>query len=137
MAGIAGCWRAAEKAEDIAAALTQIRLRVNSQIAHDNISDLVRQMRISSQVLTDLFDLAPIYRERVPIILAHLDIILPILRLTLEDMRQYLSQADLFSSQHIWNCIYDHLVREGGVTPVERFRTYNEYIIQLVRRLSR
>jgi hypothetical protein len=129
-------WREAQRAEDIAAALYRIRPEVDFGSARD-IEDVVLLMRRASEKLKDLYDLAPIYSERVAAVVEYLPTLLPCLGRTLEDIRQYLSQAGLASFQRIWINIVDHLLEEAQVRPVERFRVYSDFLTQLVRLLSR
>lgn len=130
------CWRAAERADDMAAALARFRPDVDREFAED-ISELVRRMTSCSRVLKDLYDLAPVYRENLPPILEYLGIILPPFQRSLQAIRRHLSEVGLLPVQRIWLRIYNHLLEEGGVAPEERFRIYNDFIIQLVQRLSR
>jgi hypothetical protein len=135
MAGLLGCWREAERAEDIAAALYRIRLEVDPILLED-VVDVMRQIQFSSRLLRDLFDLSPIYRVRVRVVQEYLAILLPCYRRTLQDIFHHLGDPAL-PFQRIWVNIYNHLSIEDSMPLGDRFELYNSFLIQLVRLLSR
>jgi hypothetical protein len=137
MALLHECWLGANLAEDIASALVLVRHDVVDARSARDISQLFERLRESSRALKDLYDLAPVYQERLPNVLAYLPIFVPCFRRTLVDIREYLSQAGRLSFQRIWIQIHDHLVEEARMSVDERFRIYNGYIKQLVRKLTR
>lgn len=69
-------------------------------------------------------------------VLYYLQIILPCLCKTLRDVMVYLDNPGLSPRQQ-WVMMYADLNGEGGLTLVERFAMYVDFLIQLVRLLSR
>src|SRR3979411_910194 len=110
MAGLLGCWREAERAEDIAAALYRIRLEVDPVLLED-VVDVVRQIQFSSRLLRALYDLSPIYTVRVRVVLEYLVILLPCYKRTLHEIFHHLGDPGL-PFQQIWINIYNQLSKE-------------------------
>jgi hypothetical protein len=130
-----GCWRDAENADDIAAALTRIRLELDDTFSED-ITDVINEILTSSQLLRDLYDSLRVYRDRVPRMGAYVSILMPCVRRTLVDVR-YLIGTPRHTLQEIWCTIQSRMSTEAGVSLRTRFITYNNFLIQLVRLLSR
>lgn len=135
MAGLLGCWREAERAEDIAAALYRIRLEVDSLLL-DDVEDVMAQVQFSSRLLRDLYDLSPIYKVRAHIIQEYLAVLLPCYKRTLQDIFHHLGDPAL-PFQQIWINLYNQLSIGDGVPLGDRFDIYNGFLIQLVLLLSR
>jgi hypothetical protein len=98
--------------------------------------DVVRQIQFSSRLLRDLYDLSPIYRVRVRVVLEYLVILLPCYKRTLHEIFHHLGDPGL-PFQQIWINIYNQLSKEDGMPVGNRFELYNSFLIQLVRLLSR
>ena len=76
MAGLLACWREAERAYDIAAALHRIKSEVDNLLVNE-VAEVTRQIWLASKLLRDLFDLFPFYSERGHYLLDYLSVILP------------------------------------------------------------
>ncbi|PQE06393.1 Peptidase SUMO Sentrin Ubl1 protein [Rutstroemia sp. NJR-2017a WRK4] len=130
-----GCWREAQRADQVAAALVRVRDELSPESA-DAISPILEHLDATSRLLRDLHDLFPIHRSRVPIINHYLTVILPCLQKTLRDMKAYLDCED-FAPETQWNLIQERLNNQGEMTLVNRFVMYVDYLVQVVRLLSR
>ncbi len=135
MAELLLCWRVAEKADKIAAALYRIRSEVDVAYVQE-LAIVTRQVHLTSRLLRDIFDLSPIYLERVRFVQEYLSIIFPCLRRTLEDIWYRLGDPD-HSLQRVWIDLYEDLTEQGDIRLEERFVLYNDFLVQLVRLLSR
>jgi hypothetical protein len=136
MAELVRCWLEADRADDIAAALYRIQKEVDILLLSE-IVDVTKQIQFSSRLLRDLFDLFPIFTDRVPYLLDFLAAILPCFRRTLEGIWHHLGDAGDFSFERIWIDIEDHFRAQADVSLKQRFILYNDYLVQLIRLLSR
>jgi hypothetical protein len=130
-----GCWREAERADRAAEGLLRLRTALDLEF-YDQISAVLREVESTSRLLRDLYDLFPIYRSRVPIILYYLNVILPSFQRTLKEMKVYLEHENL-PPRAQWSLMSDRLNQQGGMTLAARFVMYVELLVQLVRLLSR
>jgi hypothetical protein len=136
MAELLACWREAERAFDIAAALHQIKNEVDILLVNE-VAEVTRQIWLASKLLRDLFDLFPFYSERGHFLLDYLNIILPCLRRTLQDIRYHIGNYPTNSFERIWIDLDEDLQRQSDVSLRERFTLYNNFLVQLVQLLSR
>ncbi|PMD64065.1 uncharacterized protein K444DRAFT_641144 [Hyaloscypha bicolor E] len=130
-----GCWREAERADRAAEGLLRLRTALDLEF-YDQISAVLREVESTSRLLRDLYDLFPIYRSRVPIILYYLNVVLPSFQRTLKEMKVYLEHENL-PPRAQWSLMSDRLNQQGGMTLAARFVMYVELLVQLVRLLSR
>jgi hypothetical protein len=135
MEELSGCWREAERADKTAEGLIRLRTILDLEF-YDQISAVLREVETTSRLLRDLYDLFPIYRSRVPIIVYYLNVILPSLQRTLKEMKLYLEHENL-PARAQWSLMSDRLNQQGGMTLAARFVMYVELLVQLVRLLSR
>jgi hypothetical protein len=135
MEELPGCWREAQRADKVAVQLVRIRKEIDSEF-YDHITAVLREVESSSRLLRDLYDLFPIYKSRVPIILYYLNVILPSLCRTMKDMMLYL-EHDQLSPRAQWTLMYERLGDQGGMSLAARFVMFVEGLVQLVRLLSR
>ena len=135
MEELLGCWREAERADKTAEGLTRLRAILDLEF-YDQISAVLREVESTSRLLRDLYDLFPIYRSRVPIIVYYLNVILPSLQRTLKEMKLYLEHENL-PARAQWSLMADRINQQGGMTLAARFVMYVELLVQLVRLLSR
>lgn len=135
MEELLGCWREAQRADKVSVELLRIRNALGLEF-YDHITAVIREIECSSRLLRDLYDLFPIYKARVPIIVYYLNVILPSLCKTLRDMVIYVDNPSLpVRSQ--WTLMYERMGDQGGMTLVARHVMYNEFLVQLIRLLSR
>lgn len=135
MEELLGCWREAQRADKVAVQLVRIRREIDPEF-YDHITAVLREVESSSRLLRDLYDLFPIYKSRVPIILYYLNVILPSLCRTMKDMMLYL-EHDQLSPRTQWTLMYERLGDQGGMSLAARFVMFVEGLVQLVRLLSR
>ncbi|KAF4625426.1 hypothetical protein G7Y89_g12738 [Cudoniella acicularis] len=130
-----GCWQEAKRADKVAAQLLSLRTDLDPEY-YENISAVLKEVECSSRLLRDLYDLFPIYRTRVPVVLYYLNVILPTLCKTMRDMMIYIDNADL-PTRTQWRLMTERLGDQGGMTLAQRFAMYCEALVQTVRLLSR
>lgn len=130
-----GCWREAQRADKVAGHLLRIRNALHLEF-YDHITAVLREVESSSRLLRDLYDLFPIYRARVPIIVYYLNVILPTLCKTLRDMVIYIDNTSL-PERSQWTLMNERMGDQGGMTLAARHVMYNEFFVQLIRLLSR
>ena len=135
MEGLSGCWREAQRADRVAEGLLRTRTILDLEF-YDQISAILREVESTSRLLRDLHDLFPIYRSRVPIIFYYLHVILPSLVRTLKEMKFYLDNDNL-PARTQWTLMSNRLNEQGGITLAARFALFVEFLVQLVRLLSR
>ena len=136
MAGLLPCWREAERAYDIAAALHRIKSEVDALLVNE-IAEVTRQLWLASTLLRDLFDLYPFYSERGHYLVDNLSVILPCFRRTLQDLHYHIGNYPAHSFERIWIDIEEDFQRQSNVSLRARFRLYNDFLVQLVQLLSR
>ncbi|EHK99211.1 hypothetical protein M7I_4893 [Glarea lozoyensis 74030] len=129
-----GCWQEARRADKISARLLVIRTELDEHYEH--ISAVLKEVECSSRLLRDLYDLFPIYRSRVPMVLYYLQIILPTMCKTMRDMTIYI-ENDALTIKDQWVVMNNRLSAQGGMTLAQRFLMYCEALVQTVRLLSR
>ncbi len=124
MEELLGCWREAQRADKVAAHLLSIRNLLGLEF-HDHFSPIIREVEQCSRLLRDLYDLFPIYRSRVPIILYYLNIILPSICKRLQEMMIYLDNDGKHTiapiSDLVGNLTGQGLFIIGRVTDMEIF----------------
>jgi hypothetical protein len=129
-----GCWQEARRADKTSARLLVIRTELEEHYEH--ISAVLKEVECSSRLLRDLYDLFPIYRSRVPMVLYYLQVILPTMCKTMRDMTIYIENDELPTKAQ-WVLMNDRLSAQGGMTLAQRFSMYCEALVQTVRLLSR
>lgn len=135
MEELLGLWREAQRADKVAGELLRIRDTLGLEF-YDHITAVLREIESSSRLLRDLYDLCPIYRSRVPVIIYYLNVILPSLCKTLRDMMIYVDNTSL-PVRTQWTLMYERMGEQGGMTLATRHVMYNDFLIQLIRLLSR
>jgi hypothetical protein len=135
MEELLGCWREAQRADKVADGLLKIRTTLDLEF-YDQISAVLKEVETTSRLLRDLYDLFPIYRSRVPIIVYYLHVILPSLVRTMKEMMLYIGHENL-PARTQWTLMSDRLNQQGGMTLAARFVMHVELLVQLVRLLSR
>lgn len=136
MEELLGCWREAQRADKVAGHLVRIRNSVGLEF-YDHITVTLREVESTSRLLRDLYDLFPIYRTRVAIILYYLNVVLPSLCKTLQEMTIYIDNAGLPPKAQ-WTLMVERLgAPQAGMTLPQRLAMYVELLIQLIRLLSK
>lgn len=135
MEELLGCWREAQRADKAAVQLLRIRASVELDF-YDHITAVLKQVESASRLLRDLYDLFPIYRSRVPIIVYYLNIILPSFCTTIQKMMAYIDN-DALPARTQWTLMHQTLSEQGEMSLAARFVMYVDMLVQLVRLLSR
>ncbi|KAG9232908.1 hypothetical protein BJ875DRAFT_379717 [Amylocarpus encephaloides] len=129
-----GCWQEARRADKISARLLVIRTELDE--FYGNITAVLKEVESSSRLLRDLYDLFPIYRSRVAMVLYYLNVILPTMSRTMRDMTIYIDNDELPTGLQ-WTLMYQRIGDQGGMNLAQRFAMYCEALVQTVRLLSR
>jgi hypothetical protein len=135
MEELLGCWQEARRADKVAGLLLQIRITLEVEF-FDHITAVLKEIESASRLLRDLYDLFPIYRSRVPMIVYYLNVILPSLQKTLQQMMIYVDNEGI-SARSQWTLMYERMGDQGGMTLAARFVMFVDFLVQLVRLLSR
>ncbi|KAI9050890.1 hypothetical protein LZ554_005005 [Drepanopeziza brunnea f. sp. 'monogermtubi'] len=135
MEEVQGCWQEAKRADQAAVQLLRIRAALGLEF-FEQITAVLREIESASRLLRDLYDLFPIYSSRVPMILYYLNIVLPSLCKTIQNMMIYIDN-DAFPAHTQWALVCERLGDQGGMTLPTRFVMYVDFLVQLVRLLSR
>lgn len=135
MEGCFGCWQEAQRADKVAVILLDLRTALKPEY-YENISAVLKEIESASRLLRDLYDLFPIYRARVPVVIYYLNIILPTFQKTMRDMLIYIDNGEL-PARTRWTLMSQRLSDQGGTTLAQRFVMYCEALVQTVRLLSR
>ena len=101
MEELLGCWREARRVDNIAASLASLRATLDIEFT-DHIMAVLREVESTSRLLRDIYDLFPVYRSRVPIILYYLNVLLPSLCRSLKDMALYLEHGSTYTFWHTY-----------------------------------
>ncbi|CCC04853.1 unnamed protein product [Sordaria macrospora k-hell] len=130
------CCHEAERAAIVAAALDQLREALPESF-HGHLIALAGGIRDSSRRLRDLANHSPSHIERVPLVLSYLDIILPCLCRTLNDIMGYYEDRTL-TREIRWRKMYNQMTEEAGGVPLpQRFLLYNNFLGMLGYLLNR
>lgn len=101
------------------------------------LAALVDEIRNSSGFLRELADLSRVHHDRVPVVLNHLNIVLPCLSRTLRDIRGRYEDPKL-SRVKRWQHMHVEMAEEvGGVCLHTRFQVYNACMVCLRDLLTR
>lgn len=130
------CCHEAERAAIVAAALDQLREALPESF-HGHLIALAGGIRDSSRRLRDLANHSPSHIERIPLVLSYLDIILPCLCRTLNDIMGYYEDRTL-TREIRWRKMYNQMTEEAGGVPLpQRFLLYNNFLGMLGYLLNR
>ncbi|KAK5651732.1 hypothetical protein OQA88_11694 [Cercophora sp. LCS_1] len=131
-----GCCREAERADLVALGLDQLRAALPETL-HGHIVMLSEEIRGTSRLLRDLADRSQVHYSRVPVVLDHLNVILPCLSRSLRDITTH--YEDKTSSREIrWRKMYHKMTEEAGGLPLpQRFVLYNHFLSLLKQLLTK
>ncbi|TVY20031.1 hypothetical protein LARI1_G002115 [Lachnellula arida] len=132
MEGCFGCWQEAQRADKVAGFLLALRTALKPEY-YENISAVLKEVESASRLLRDMYDLFPIYRTRVPVVLYYLNIILPTFQKTMRDMLIYIDNGEI-PARTQWTLMSQRLSDQGGMTLAQRFVMYCEALVQTVRK---
>ncbi|KAK0733333.1 hypothetical protein B0T26DRAFT_632503 [Lasiosphaeria miniovina] len=131
-----GCCREAERADLVALGLDQLRAALQESF-HGHMIALAEEIRRSSRLLRDLADRSQVHISRVPVVLDHLNVVLPCLCRTLRDITSYFEDKTV-SRETRWRKMYNKMTEEAGGLPLpQRFILYNHFLSLLRLLLTR
>jgi hypothetical protein len=126
---LTGCGHEAERCRTVAVSLEGLRL-VLPEANHPEMFATIDETRKCGRLLDGIAHESAIYQDRVPIVLDHLNVVLPSLSKSLRDITGYWEDTSK-SLQERWRCIYHNLRREAGIPLPARFMLYKSYLISL------
>ncbi|ESA43993.1 uncharacterized protein NCU09994 [Neurospora crassa OR74A] len=130
------CCHEAERAANVAVALEQLREALPESF-HGHLIALAGGIWDSSRRLRDLANNSQSHTERVPLVLDYLNIILPCLCRTLNDIMGYYEDISLTREMR-WRKMYNKMTQEAGGVPLpQRFVLYNNFLVMLGYLLNR
>lgn len=131
-----GCWREAERADQVALGLDGLR-SVLPETFHGHMVAVTEEIRSSARLLRDLAERCQAHIERGPIVLNYIHIILPCLSRSLTDIASYYEDKTL-SREIRWRKMYNKMSEEaGGLQLPHRFVLYNHFLTLLKQLLAR
>jgi len=131
-----GCCREAERAELTALSLDGLRM-VLPESFHGHMIMVSEEIRNGSLLLRDLADRSQVHIARVPVVLDHLNVLLPCLSRSLRDIQTYIDDKTL-SREIRWRKMYNEMTEETGGLPLpQRFGLYNHFLTMLKYLLTR
>jgi hypothetical protein len=92
MEELSGCWQEARRVDMIIVELLSLRTTLAPEF-YEQITAAIEATEICSRLLRDIYDLFPIYRSRVPMLIYYLKVFLPSLQKTARDMKIYLDNT--------------------------------------------
>jgi hypothetical protein len=126
---LTGCGHEAERCRAVANSLDGLRLVV-PEANHPDMYLAIQEMQKCGRFLDGLAQESAIYQDRVPIVLDHLNVVLPSLSKSLRAIQNYWDDMSKSLVQR-WRCIYHNLSREAGISLPARFSLYKSYLISL------
>lgn len=124
-----GCSLEAKRCQTVAGSLEGLRMVVQ-EANHPDMHDTMREMDKCGRLLNSLAHESAVYQDRVPIVLDHLNVVLPSLSKSLRDITTYWEDTSRNLVQR-WRCIYHNLRREAGISLPTRFALYQSYLASL------
>lgn len=131
-----GCCREAERADLVALGLDQLRAALPEAL-HGHIVMLSEEIRGTSRLLRDLADRSQVHYARVPIVVNHLNVILPCLSRSLRDITTHYEDKT-HTREMRWRKMYHRMTEEAGGLPLpQRFVLYNHFLTLLKQLLTK
>jgi hypothetical protein len=133
---LVGCCREADRANVVAQSLDQLRA-VLSESFHSHLIALAEEIRGSSRLLRGLADRSQMHIGRVPFMTNYLNVLLPCLSRSLDDITAHYEDKTL-SREIRWRKMYNKMTEEAGGLPLpQRFVLYNHFLSLLKQLLTR
>ncbi|KAK4207321.1 hypothetical protein QBC37DRAFT_97120 [Rhypophila decipiens] len=131
-----GCSSEAERASIVAGGLDLLRAALAEKF-HGHITTVAEEIRTTSRLLRELASRAQVHRSRVPVVLNHLNVLLPCLQRTLRDITAYYEDKTM-SREIRWRTMYSKMTEEAVGLPLsQRFVLYNHFLALLEQLLTR
>lgn len=125
-----GCALEAQRADTVALQLEGLGNSLNeASLVH--MAVIIDEMHWTAAFLRELADYSQIHQDRIPIVLNHLNILLPCLVRTLVDIQRYVENRSL-SRKDRWRAMYHDMKDEAdGIDLAARFRIYKYFLTSL------
>uniref|UniRef100_A0A0L0NNJ7 Uncharacterized protein n=1 Tax=Tolypocladium ophioglossoides (strain CBS 100239) TaxID=1163406 RepID=A0A0L0NNJ7_TOLOC len=125
-----GCCLEAERSDLVAYQLEGWRNALN-ELSNPHLTAVIAEIKTGSRILRELADLSQVHRDRVPLILNPLNIILPCLSRSLRDITAHYEDRTRQKLKR-WRHMYHTMTNEaGGLSLPGRFMAYNQYLSSL------
>lgn len=125
-----GCCLEAQRCDTVALNLEGLRTALG-EINNVHLSTIIDEVRTSGRCLRELADMSQVYQDRVPVVLNHLNVVLPCLSRTLRDITGYYENRTL-TKRNRWRTMYHDMMEEAdGVALPQRFSIYNYFMTSL------
>lgn len=131
-----GCCLEAQRADNVWLHLEGLHQALAGS-SHPHLVTTIEEVRNSSRTLRELADLSQVHQDRVPVVLNHLNIVLPCLSRSLRDITAHYEDRSL-SKQNRWRKMYHQMLAEAsGLRLPERFLVYNHFLNSLRELMTR
>ncbi|KAI6783731.1 uncharacterized protein J7T54_001607 [Emericellopsis cladophorae] len=122
-----GCCLEAHRCDAVALQLEGLRgYLLDASAGH--LSIIIDDIRLTACSLRELADLSQVHQDRIPVVLNHLNILLPCLSRTLRDITSYYEDTTI-SKINRWRNMYHCMKDEGdGMTLGGRLMLYNYFL---------
>ncbi|KAL6869888.1 hypothetical protein ACO1O0_001220 [Amphichorda felina] len=126
-----GCCLEAQRCDTVALQLEALRNALMSGPSPVHLTPIIDGVRASGRFLRELADLSQVHQDRLPVVLNHLNIILPCLSRTLRDITGHYEDRSL-TKKNRWRTMYHKMMEEADGTPLsQRFSIYNYFLTSL------
>lgn len=125
-----GCALEAQRADQVALQLEGLgHSLAEASIGH--LAIIVEEMHWTATFLRELADYSQIHQDRIPIVLNHLNVVLPCISRTLRDIRTYVEDKSL-TKRNRWRTMYHDMREEAdGIDLAQRFSIYKYFLTSL------
>lgn len=125
-----GCSLEAARSDTVAFQLDGLR---NALVEANNphMAALIDEIRACAFYLRELVDLSHVYQDRAPVVLNHLNVVLPCLSRSLRDITTFYEDRSM-NKRTRWRTMYHNMTNEAdGLKLPERFELYNYFLRSL------
>lgn len=127
---LTGCCHEADRCDTVAFLLEGLRRSLPENL-QPHLAGLTGEITNTCRSLRDLVDLVQVQKAKVPAVIEDINVILPCLVKTLQDIETFYRDRSISKEQR-WKRMYHELSTElHGTTLPARFILYNQYLQQL------
>lgn len=127
---LSGCALEAQRTDLVALQLEGLGYSL-SESGLGHLSIIVKEMHLTARFLRELADYSQIHQDRIPIVLNHLNIVLPCISRTLRDIQSYIEDRSM-TKKNRWRTMYHEMKEEAdGMELAERFSVYKYFLTSL------
>ncbi|PNY23355.1 Uncharacterized protein TCAP_06694 [Tolypocladium capitatum] len=125
-----GCCLEAERSDVVGYQLEGWSNALN-EFSNPHLTAVISEIKTGSRILRELADLSQVHKDRVPLILNPLNIVLPCLSRSLRDITAHYEDRTR-QKLNRWRHMYHTMTNEaGGLSLPGRFMAYNQYLSSL------